>query len=114
MMSEIGTGLLALAVHVDESPIKQLSDPNLVRWGEELVQDPGAYYAPGLAPSFTTEETESLKQYTTKTAPLEEDVVKFIIGTKPLADFDKWAEQLTAAGAAEMERIYNDALQRVQ
>ncbi|NMO96425.1 extracellular solute-binding protein [Paenibacillus lemnae] len=114
MMSEIGTGLLALAVHVDETPVKQLSDPDLVEWGDKLVEDPGAYYAPALAPSFTDEEKEKLKQYTTKTSPLEEDVVKFIIGTKPLSDFEKWAEQLTAAGANEIETIYNEALNRTK
>lgn len=114
MMSELGTGLLALAVHVDESPVKQLSDPDLVRWGEELTSDPGAYFVPGLAPSFTEEESDKLKQYTTKTSPLEEDVVKFIIGTKPLSDFDQWASQLTAAGADKIEAIYNDAMKRVQ
>ncbi|MDO3412458.1 extracellular solute-binding protein [Saccharibacillus sp. CPCC 101409] len=114
MMSELGTGLLALAVHVDESPIKQLSDPDLVRWGEELTADEGAYYVPGLNPAFTAEETDKLKQYTTKTSPLEEDVVKFIIGTKPLEDFDQWAGQLTDAGAGEIEKIYNDALNRTK
>lgn len=114
MMSELGTGLLALAVHVDESPVKQLSDPDLVRWGEELTADPGAYYAPGLTPSFTEEEADKLKQYTTKTSPLEEDVVRFIIGTKSLDEFDQWAQQLTAAGADKIEAIYNDAMKRAQ
>ncbi|MFC4600505.1 extracellular solute-binding protein [Cohnella hongkongensis] len=114
MLSEIGAGLLALAVHVDEGPFTQLSDPNLVRWGEELVNDPGARYAPALVPAFTSEETKLIKGITSKTAPLEEDVVKFVMGIKPLTEFDQWAEQLTKAGAEQLENIYNEALKRVQ
>ena len=114
MLSEIGAGLLALSVHVDEGPFKQLSDPNLVRWGEELVNDPGARYAPALAPSFTAEESKLIKGLTSKIAPLEEDVVKFILGIKPLSEFDQWAEQLTKAGTDQLESIYNEALKRVQ
>ncbi|TLS54297.1 extracellular solute-binding protein [Paenibacillus antri] len=112
MMSEIGLGLLALSVRVDEGPMVQGSSPDLVRWGDELAADPGAYYAPSLAPVFTEDETERLKDISSKLSILTEDVVKFIIGTKPLSDFDAWAKQLTDAGADEMEAIYNEALQR--
>ncbi|WP_135547839.1 extracellular solute-binding protein [Paenibacillus cymbidii] len=114
MLSDIGGGLLALAVNVDEGPMKQTTHPDLVRWSEELVADPGAYIVPGVNPGFTVEENEKLKQITTKVTPLEADVVKFIMGAKPLTEFDKWAESLNAAGVPEMEKIYNDALARVK
>ncbi|GBF75100.1 hypothetical protein PA598K_03483 [Paenibacillus sp. 598K] len=112
MMSEIGAGLLALAVRVDEGPTKQMAPPDLVRWGEELVADPGAVIVPGLAPSFTEEENERIKDYTTKLSVLEQDVVKFIIGTKPLEEFDAWAAAMSEAGAEQLEQIYNDAYKR--
>jgi len=114
MMSEIGAGLLALAVNVDEGPTKQVSNPDLVRWGEELVADPGAYIVPGLSPGFTDEENESIKQITTKISPLEQDVVKFILGAKPLGEFEAWAAALSDAGAGELETIYNTALMRTK
>ncbi|WP_020617359.1 extracellular solute-binding protein [Paenibacillus daejeonensis] len=112
MMSEIGGGLLALAVRVDEGPTRQMAPPDLVRWGEELVADPGAVIVPGLSPAFTDEENDRIKDYTTRISVLEQDVVKFIIGTKSLDDFDAWASELTAAGAEEMEQIYNEAYTR--
>lgn len=112
MLSELGAGLLGLAVNVDEGPIKQGSDPDLVRWGEELTNDPGAYYQQSLRPAFTEEENNRLKEITTKTSVLEQDVVKFIIGSKPLSDFEKWADDLTKAGVNDMEDIYNAALAR--
>lgn len=114
MMSEIGAGLLALAVRVDEGPTKQVTPPDLVRWGEELVADPGAVIVPGLSPAFSSEENESIKEITTKTSVLEQDVVKFIMGTKPLDQFDAWAGELTKAGADELEKIYNDAYNRTK
>ncbi|WP_308636511.1 extracellular solute-binding protein [Paenibacillus silvisoli] len=114
MLSEIGLGLLALSVHVDEGPMVQSSSPDLVRWGEKLIADPGAYYAPSLAPVFTEEETETMKDISSKLSILQEDVVKFIIGTKPLSDFDAWAKKLTDAGADQLESIYNAALQRAK
>ena len=112
MMSEIGVGLLALAVRVDEGPTRQMAPPDLVRWGEELVADPGAVIVPGLSPAFTDEGNDRIKDYTTRISVLEQDVVKFIIGTKSLDEFDAWAGELTAAGAEEMEQIYNDAYTR--
>ncbi|WP_168123156.1 extracellular solute-binding protein [Paenibacillus sp. HB172176] len=112
MMSETGLGLLALAVHVDEGPMVQASSEDLVQWGEELTADPGAYYAPSLDPVFTEEEVEQRKDITSKLSILQEDVVKFIIGTKSLDDFDAWAKKLTAAGADQLEEIYNTALGR--
>lgn len=112
MLSEIGAGLLGLAVNVDEGPIKQGSNPDLVRWGEELIKDPGAYYQQSLAPAFTKKENEELKNITTKTSVLEQDVVKFIIGSKPLSEFEAWTDALTKAGADKMETIYNAALAR--
>ncbi|MDF2659924.1 MAG: extracellular solute-binding protein family 1 [Paenibacillus sp.] len=114
MLSDIGAGLLAMAVNIDEGPMKQVTHPDLLRWSEELLADPGAYIVPALTPGFTSVESEKLKQITTKISPLEQDVVKFIMGAKPLADYDKWAESLKSAGVPEMEKIYNDALARVQ
>jgi hypothetical protein len=77
-----------------------------------MKNDPGAYVTPSLAPSFTKEERERLTQIGSKIAPLEQDVLKFIIGAKPLSDYEDFAEQLTRSGVPEMENIYNESLAR--
>ncbi|WJH32697.1 extracellular solute-binding protein [Paenibacillus sp. CC-CFT747] len=114
MQSEVGAGLLAISPLVDERPNAQISSPDLVRWSDQLKKDPGAYVIPGIGPSLTKEESDKVKQIRTKMDPLEQDVVKFIMGAKPLTEFDKFAESLNAAGAPELEKIYNDALARTK
>lgn len=111
-LSEIGAGLLAISPHVDDRPSGQISNPDLFRWSEQLKNDPGAYVTPSLAPSFTKEERERLTQIGSKIAPLEQDVLKFIIGAKPLSEYEDFAEQLTRSGVPEMENIYNESLAR--
>lgn len=114
MQSEIGAGLLAISPLVDERPNMQVSSPDLVRWSEQLKKDPGAYVVPGIGPSLSKEESEKVKQIRSKMDPLEQDVVKFIMGAKPLSEFDKFAESLKTAGTPELEKIYNDALARTK
>lgn len=112
MQSELGTGSLALSPLVDERPITQISDPIVVKWSESLKHDPGAYVWPGVNPNFTKEESDKLKEIQSKMAPIEQDVLKFIMGAKPLEEFDTFAALLDKAGVAQVEKIYNDALGR--
>lgn len=112
LLSEIGAGLLAISPHVDDRPSRQLSNPDLFRWSEQLKNAPGAYVVPSLAPAFTKEERERLTEISSKIAPIEQEVLKFIIGAKPLREFEDFAERLTLSGVPEMEGIYNSALAR--
>jgi putative aldouronate transport system substrate-binding protein len=115
MLSELGTGYLSLAPHVDETPITQVSNPDLVRWGEQIDKDPGSKYrAPSLKPPFTDEENEKIKQISSKLSQITADILKFIMGVKPLSDFDAFAKALNDNGATELENIYNAAQSRVQ
>lgn len=34
------------------------------------------------------------------------EIDKYIMGTKPISDYDQFIDQLNKAGAAEMEKIY--------
>ncbi|MFC3770264.1 extracellular solute-binding protein [Paenibacillus sp. GCM10012303] len=114
MQSEVGAGLLAISPLVDERPAMELSSPDLLRWSEQLKRDPGAIVIDNLAPSFTKEERDRLTHIRSRLAPLEQELLKFIIGTRPLSEYEAYAEQLTGAGVPEMETIYNDALARVR
>lgn len=115
MLSELGTGYLSLAAHVDETPIIQVSNPDLVRWGEQIDKDPGSKIrAPSLKPPFTDEENEKIKQINSKLSPITADVVKFIMGAKPLSEFDSFAKALNDNGATELEKIFNTAQGRTK
>ncbi|MCU6711460.1 extracellular solute-binding protein [Paenibacillus sp. J5C_2022] len=113
MLSDIGGGLLAISPLVDERALMQTSNPETLAWSEQLKGDPGAYVIPGVGPSLTKEENERLKQLATKYVPLEQDVLNFIMGTRPLSEFDQFAEELEKNGIPELEKIHNDALARV-
>ncbi|WP_135552981.1 extracellular solute-binding protein [Paenibacillus cymbidii] len=112
MQSELGTGYLALSPLVDERPNTQISDPIVMKWSEQLKKDPGAFVWPGVNPGFTKEESDKLKEIQSKVSPIEQDVVKFIMGAKQLGEFDAFAASLDKAGVADIEKIYNDALAR--
>ncbi|WP_313638263.1 extracellular solute-binding protein [Paenibacillus sp.] len=115
LLSELGAGYLSLAPHVDETPIVQVSNPDLVRWGEQIDKDPGSKNrAPSLKPPFTDDENEKIKQINSKLSPITADVVKFIMGSKPLSEFDAFAKALNDNGVPELETIYNSALGRVK
>jgi putative aldouronate transport system substrate-binding protein len=113
MQSDVGAGYLAISPMVDEGPNIQMLDPLAVEWIDKLKKDPGAYVWPGVTPSLTKEENSKLKELTSKISPIEQDIVKFIMGAKPLSEFEAFSSQLEKAGTAEMEKIYNDALARV-
>ncbi|MDF2659414.1 MAG: transporter substrate-binding protein [Paenibacillus sp.] len=112
MQAETGTGYLALSPNVDSRPFMQVSDSAIVEWGERLENDPGFYRIPGVNPSFTDEENEKIKQIMSKLSPINGDVVKFIMGVRPLEEFDMFADALSRAGASELEYLYNAALAR--
>ncbi|TNJ61528.1 extracellular solute-binding protein [Paenibacillus hemerocallicola] len=115
MLSELGAGYLTIAPHVDETPIIQVSDPDLVRWGEQIDKDPGSKIrAPSLKPPFTDEENEQIKQITSKLSPILADVLKFIMGAKPLGEFDAFVKALNDNGVPQLETIYNTAMSRVK
>ncbi|CAG7636620.1 hypothetical protein PAESOLCIP111_03767 [Paenibacillus solanacearum] len=115
MLSELGAGYLSFAPHVDETPIIQVSNPDLVRWGERIDSDPGSKVrAPSLKPAFTEAENEKIKEIQSKLSPITADVVKFIMGAKPLSEFDAFAKSLNDNGVPELERIHNAALARVK
>jgi putative aldouronate transport system substrate-binding protein len=113
MQSELGLGYLAVSPNVNESPVLEVSDPALARWAKQLEEDPGFYRVPALPPPFTAEENEKIKQITSKLSPINGDVLKFMMGARPLGEFDRYAEELTKNGVPELEKIYNDALARV-
>lgn len=66
------------------------------------------------SPVFTAEETERLADLKSSIDVLVSDVNAFIIGTRPISEWQSVVDQLYAAGIEEYLEIYNTVLSRVQ
>lgn len=114
MQSALGTGLLAFATYVDERPLVAISPPELDKWSKLMDQDKGYFQNP-LDPPFTKEEMDKLKQLKTQVdTSVQQEMDKFIMGTRPLSEYDDYAKQLVSKGALDIEKIYNDANARLK
>ncbi|WP_274649508.1 extracellular solute-binding protein [Paenibacillus humicola] len=115
MQSALGTGLLTFDVYTNDDPQLAVSPPDLKRWSDFVGQEmkEGLIQAQVLEPSFTDEERDQLKQLRTKVDTIvEQNIDKFVLGTRPLTEFDAFMKEVKAAGAEDIEKIYNDALAR--
>jgi hypothetical protein len=66
-------------------------------------------------PPLSVEEGERVKKLRAKLENFSLPAIdQFIIGEKPLDEFDEWAAKLKEMGGAEMEEIYNGAEARLQ
>jgi len=108
--SEIGAGQLDFAVLWDDHVIYTWDDPGESdAWYTMSRSDP-SLHAEVLAPSFTGEETERLKQIQTDVnAILDPMIDKVVIGQATLDEYDAAVQSAIAAGAQELEEIYNAA-----
>jgi putative aldouronate transport system substrate-binding protein len=109
MQKDLAVGFEAFAPNVDEHPMAQVSPPDLTRWASQMTEANG-YVQVRSIPPFTSEESDKLKKLVTKVDTLvDQEMDKFIIGVRPLSDYDKFIKDLTDNGVLEIEKIYNDA-----
>ncbi len=108
--SAIGAGQLDFAVLWDDNVIYTWDKPGEAdAWYEMSGSDP-SLHAELLAPSFTREETERIKQiFTDVNAILDPMIDKVVIGQSTLEQYDAAVQSAIAAGAQELEEIYNTA-----
>ena len=121
MSSELGIGLLEFTPRYDTTPDNQMA---LYLQGSDEARE--AYRAvtqailndPGLvdnntiitAPPLSAEETERFNELLVAVENIVwQEVDKYITGQEPIENYDKVIEAAKAAGAAEMEDIYNKA-----
>src|SRR5690606_33983819 len=117
MRGEVGLGLFGFAVNVDETWDTTTTD----RYMLEMADQIDAFTASGqityqvMNPPFTDEEMDALKKLENKVnVYYEQEIDKFIMGTRPLSEFASFQQKLIEEGAKEMEDIYNTALARIQ
>lgn len=115
--SELGLGMLGLAVHIDEQWDADVTDPYMVEMGKQIDEytEKGEIHFMTYDPPFTEEETDRMKQLGSKVnTKFEQQIDKFIMGARPMSEYDAFAAELVEDGAEEMAQIYNDALSRIQ
>ena len=114
MRAALGTGLLQFALIVDQKPIYYFDPPEVADWYAQINSDPNMIL-PVLPPPFNEAERERLKRLITDVDNILVPALDgFIIGTLPMDDFDEVMRQAVAAGAEEIEEIYNAADARVR
>jgi len=113
-MGELGTGLLGFSLYIDERNQWPFMSEETKSWYDLWVKDE-AMDGYVMDPPFTSDETERLKEIKTKVDTiLTNELDKYIMGEKPVDQFDSVVAELRKAGAEEIEKIYNDANNRVK
>ena len=70
---------------------------------------------PGRWLSFTAEEAKSMADYTTSIKTfVDESIQKFVLGQKPLSEWDQFQKELSELGIEELLKYYETAYNRVK
>ncbi len=112
--SEIGAGQLDFSLLWDDNVIYTWDAPGESdAWYVMSKNDP-SLHPELLAPAFTKEETDRLKQIQTDVnAILDPLIDKVVIGQATMDEYDAAVQTAIKAGAQEMEDIYNEAEARM-
>ncbi len=121
MSSELGIGLLEFTPRYDTTPDNQValylqgSDEAREAYREvtrSILNDPGLVDVSTIttAPPLNAEQTERYNELLIAVENIVwQEVDKYITGQEPIENYDKVIEAAKAAGATEMEEIYNAA-----
>ena len=118
IQSALGVGLNDITPYVDtglqnQMEIRMLGSEEAVAEYRELIASIAAddgLRSPVLTPSLSAEQTERYNELLVKVENLVwQEVDKYITGEEPIENYDKVIEAARAAGATEMEEIYNAA-----
>lgn len=118
IQSALGVGLNDITPYVDtglqnQMEIAMLGSEEAVAAYRELIasiaSDAGLR-APVLTPPLSADQTERYNELLVKVENLVwQEIDKYITGVEPIENYDKVIEAARAAGATEMEEIYNTA-----
>ncbi len=117
IQSDLGVGLLDIAPYVDigcqvQMQNYQLTEQELAEYEQTKIMcdaDEGLRF-PLITPPLSEEQTERFNQLKAAVENLVwQEIDKYIMGVEPIDNYDKVIAAARAAGATEMEQIYNDA-----
>ena len=65
--------------------------------------------------SLSSAETETIADYSTSlTTFVKENIQKFVLGQRPMSEWDNFQEELSALPIAELLAIYEEAYNRIK
>ena len=117
IQSYLGVGLLDFTPYVDDHPGVQCRNYSLSEeeraekeaTDEMIANDPGMR-EPVYEPSLSEEDTERYNELkSTVENIVSQEWDKYIMGLEPIENYREVIDQARAAGAEEMEQIYNNA-----
>jgi hypothetical protein len=113
-MSELGLGLLDLTVLANAGANNAWDTPGEAdEWNALVAGDPGLH-PEVLSPPFTKDEAERLKTIQADVnAIIDPAIERVILGQMSIADYDGEVQSIIAAGAQELQDIYNEAESRL-
>lgn len=107
VQSALGVGLNDVTPYVDTGCQMQMEVYQT--GGRQSISDPNLRI-PSVTPPLSAEAQERYNELAVKVSDMfNQEVDKYIIGTESIDNYDQLIEKLRAAGAEEMEQIYNDA-----
>lgn len=114
-MGELGLGQLAFAQYVDDrNQFPFMSDVEK-SWYNLWMTDKAMDKLPLVTPPLKEEDQTKFTTLSSKVSTMfYAEIDKFIMGSRPISEYDQFADQLNKAGAAEMEKIYKDAAAKVK
>ena len=111
-----GLGMFSFALYMDDTLNKALVDEDFLDNGnmiDDWTQQGIVSYMPSF-PSLTQAEAETLKNLETQIGSMfNQEIDKFIIGTRDMNEYEQFASDLRALGVDELEKIFNDAEARL-
>lgn len=116
MLSYLGAGFQGFSLYSDQT-VFDIVDPQMAAWAEFIKKESeqGLVQQIPIDPPFNPEELEKLKQLRTSVGTIvSQNLDKFIMGDRPIGNYDVFVKELTDAGAKEIENIYNAAYDRLK
>ncbi len=100
---------------IDSTAIEAMETENIAKTREIVLGYTVPYANPTTFLAFTEEEQKTRDElYTQIYAYMEETVMKFLLGQKPISEFDGFREDLRSMGINELLDVYNTAYNRVK
>jgi len=119
VQAEIGAGQFHFTPFIDETWFMQTVEPLMAEHGNRIndLTDAGYihFMRNDISLTFTEEEMERLTTWQTNVMTVfNSEIDRFIMGTRPLSEFDDFVAALVAQGAQDIQDLYNEAYQRMR